>query len=123
VLVGVTDDRDTSPALVGAYTAAYLVGAVISAAVLRSRLGDLGTGWATYAAKLVGAVAVSTGVALLLRLVLPDLPSSPSVLLALTHLAVLGGSAALTFLVAARLLRIDEVTSVLATVLRRAGRH
>ena len=121
VLVRATDDRDTSPALVGAYTAAYLVGAVISAAVLRSRLGGLGSGWASFGAKLVGAVAVSTGVAVGLRLVLPDLPSSPSVLLALGHLAVLGAGTVLTFLVAARLLRLQEVTAVLATVLRRTG--
>lgn len=120
VLVASTSVKWTSPALVGAYTAAYLVGAAISAAVLRARLGELGTGWASYAAKLVVAVGASTGVAVGLRLVLPSLPSSPSVALALAHLAVLSAGAVLAFLAAARLLGIEEVTSVVGTVLRRA---
>ena len=122
VLVAVTDDPQTSPALIGAYTAAYLVGAAISAAVLRSRLGDLGDGWATYAAKVVAAVVGSTAVALGLRLLLPGLPESPSFVLALAHLALLGAAAVMAFLALARLLGIDEVTSVLGTVLRRARR-
>jgi putative peptidoglycan lipid II flippase len=122
VLVGATSAKWTSPALIGAYAAAYLVGAAISAAVLRSRLGDLGDGWAPYAAKLVTAVGISTAVALGLRLLLPGLPESPSFALALAHLAVLGAAAVLAFLALARLLGIDEVTSVLGTVLRRARR-
>jgi putative peptidoglycan lipid II flippase len=123
VLVASTSVKWTSPALIGAYTSAYLVGALVSTVLLQRRVGGLGDGvWPAFLAKLVVAVLLSTGVALGLRLVLPDLPSTPSVLQALAQLLVLGGAAALTFLLAARVLRIDEVTSVLATVLRRASR-
>ena len=123
VLVGATSDKWTSPALIGAYTSAYLVGAVISTLVLRRRLGGLGTdGWVGFVARLLGAVLVSTALALGLRLLLPDLPADPSVVEAFAHVVVLSGTAVLAFLLTARILRLDEVTSVLATVLRRTSR-
>ena len=126
LLVAATDDRGTSPALVGAYTCAFLVGAVISSLVLRSRLGGLdvgsGAGWASYGVRLLLAVVASTALALGLRLLLPDLSDDSSVLRALLEVALLTGIAVLTFLVAARVLRINEVTSVLGTVLRRTSR-
>lgn len=120
VLVGATSSKWTSPALIGAYTAAYLVGAVVSTLVLQRRVGGIGDGaWAGFLGRLVVAVLVSTGAALALRAVLPGLPSSPSVIEAFFQLVLLGGVAVLAYLVAARVLRINEVTSVLATVLRR----
>jgi putative peptidoglycan lipid II flippase len=123
VLVGATGDRWTSPALIGAYTSAYLVGAVVSTLVLRHRLGGLGAGgWASFVVRLVGAVAVSSGLALGIRVLLPGSSSDGSLVEAFAELVLLGGVAVLAYLVAARLLRINEVTSVLATVLRRASR-
>ena len=123
VLVASTSVKWTSPALIGAYTAAYLVGAVVSSVMLQRRIGGLGDGvWSAFLGKLVVAVVVSTGVALLLRVVLPALPSDPSVIEAFFHLVLLGGAAVPAYLLAARALRIDEVTSVLSTVLRRTRR-
>ena len=123
VLVASTSVKWTSPALIGAYTAAYLVGAVVSSVMLQRRIGGLGDGvWSAFLGKLVFAVVVSTGVALLLRAVLPALPSDPSVIEAFFHLVLLGGAAVPAYLLAARALRIDEVTSVLSTVLRRTRR-
>lgn len=124
VLVGVTSDKWTSPALIGAYTAAYLVGAVISSLVLRGRLGGLGSrgGWASYAGRLAVAVAAATGLALGVRVLLPGLPDDPTVFRGVAELALLGGLAVLAFLLAARMLRINEVMSVVGTVLRRARR-
>jgi putative peptidoglycan lipid II flippase len=125
LLVSATDDRGTSPALVGAYTCAYLVGSLISALVLRDRLGRLspttGASWPSYLGRLLLAVVASTALAAGLRLLLPDLPEDPSLPRALLELALLTGTAIAAFLVAARLLRLNEVTSVLSTVLRRTS--
>ncbi|WP_372735238.1 murein biosynthesis integral membrane protein MurJ, partial [Nocardioides sp.] len=74
ILVGATSDRDTSPALVGAYTAAYLVGAGLSTIVLRRHLGSIsvatGTGWSGFALRVLVTVAVATAVAGGVRLLL-----------------------------------------------------
>ena len=43
VLVGLSDDEHTAPALVLAYTASYVVGSIVSYSVLRRRLGGLET--------------------------------------------------------------------------------
>jgi putative peptidoglycan lipid II flippase len=101
------------------------VGSLVSALVLRRSLGGLGApgaGWPSYLARLLVAVLVSTAVALGVRLLLPDLPDDPSTLRALLELAVVGGVGVLAFLGAAKALRINEVTSVLGTVLRRTQR-
>jgi putative peptidoglycan lipid II flippase len=123
LLVMATDDRWTSPALVGAYACAYLVGSLVSALVLRRTLGRLGvpnaTGWPSYVTRLLGAVSVSTALALGVRLLLPDLPDDPSTARAVLELALLIGVAVTAFLAAARLLGLKEVTSVLGTLLRR----
>ena len=96
---------------------------MISSLVLRHRLGGLGgVGWPAYLGRLAAAVLVSTGLALGLRLVLPDLGADPSVIAAFFHVVLLGGAAVLAYLFAARLLRLNEVTSVLGTVLRRTSR-
>jgi putative peptidoglycan lipid II flippase len=123
LLVAATDDRETSPALVGAYACAYLVGSLVSALVLRRALGGLavgtGPGWSSYVARLLVAALVSAGLALGVRLLLPDLPEDPATVRAVLELALLTGVAVGGFLVLARLLRITEVTSVISTVLRR----
>jgi hypothetical protein len=78
-----------------------------------------GAGWPSYLARLLGAVSVSTALALGVRLLLPDLPDDPSTVRAVLELAVLSSVAVLAFLAAARLLGLKEVTSVLGTLLRR----
>jgi len=123
LLVTATDDSGTSPALVGAYACAYLVGSLVSALVLRRTLGGLrvpaGAGWPSYLARLLVAVLASTALALGVRLLLPDLTDDPSTVRAVLELALLSGVAVVGFLGAARMLRLDEVTSVLSTLLRR----
>ena len=126
VLVGATSARGTSPALALAYACAYLVGSVVSVIVLRRALGGMhaaGAGtWGSYLARLLVAVVVSTALALGVRLLLPDLPDDPSLPRALVDLALLSGVAVVAFLVAARLLRLTEVTSVISTLSRRRAR-
>jgi putative peptidoglycan lipid II flippase len=126
LLVAATDDRGTSPALVCAYACAYLVGSLVSVTVLRRALGGLGvaggTGWPSYAARLLVAASLSTALALGVRLLLPDLPDDPSTARAALELALLSGVAVAAFLAAARLLGLKEVTSVLGTLLRRTRR-
>ena len=124
LLVAMTDDRGTSPALVGAYTCAYLVGSLVSALVLRRVLGGLGVtggaGWPSYLGRLLVAVVASTALALGVRLLLPDLPDDPSTVRARAASSPCSpASPCVAFLAVARLLRINEVTSVLSTVLRR----
>ena len=64
VLVGASDAQRTSPALVGAYCAAYLVGAVTSYVVLARTLGDLGTALLpAFLVRLAAAVVLATAVA------------------------------------------------------------
>lgn len=123
LLVSATDDPGTSPALVGAYACAYLVGSLVSVLVLRRAVGALavadGSGWPGYLARLLAAVLVSAAVALGVRLLLPDLPEDPSTVRALLELALVGSAAVGSFLLASRLFGLKEVTSVLTTVLRR----
>jgi putative peptidoglycan lipid II flippase len=123
LLVAYTDDRGTSPALVGAYACAYLVGSVVSALVLRKAVGGLsaagGSGWPAYLGRLLLAALAAASLALGVRLLLPDLPDDPSTVRAVLELALLSGVAVGCFLLLARVLRITEVTSVISTVLRR----
>ena len=127
LLVAATDDRGTSPALVGAYSCAYLVGSVISALVLRQRLGGLdvsdAAGWPSYLGRLLLAVGAVDGAG--------ARDPAPAARPARRADDAPGGRRAR----AARrrggprlsspppaLLRLNEVTSVLGTVLRRASR-
>ncbi len=120
VLVNRTDEAGTAPALVVAYTASYAVGALASYAVLRRRVGGFGgSAPLAFLARLLVAVALSTGAAALVRLVLPDLPGEPRLVPALVHTVAIGGVAVVAFLAAARLLRLAEITTMLDLVLRR----
>lgn len=120
LIVARTDDEQTSPALVVAYTAAYAVGSLVSYAVLRRRLGGLETNRLTrFVVRMALAVGVSTGVAFALAHLLHGLSDDPQwVVAALQALAITGVDIAI-FLALARALRITEVTSVIETVTRR----
>jgi putative peptidoglycan lipid II flippase len=123
VLVARADAEDTSPALVVAYTAAYAVGSLLSYAVLRGRLGGLGTPrLLRFLVRLVAAVAVSTAVALAVAVGLHGLTDRPHWLLAALFAAVIAGVDAVVFVLIARALRMREVTAVLETVTRRLSR-
>lgn len=127
VLVGRVEADETAPMLVLAYTAAYAVGALVSFGLLTRRLHVLRVGdLLLFLLRLLVAAAVSTAAAWAaswpVGALVDALPASGSWPLA----AVEGGLIALVdvvvFVVVARLLRIDEVTSVLGTVAGRLRR-
>ena len=120
VLVGLTDARHTSPALVLAYTAAYAVGSLLSYSVLRARLGGLETPQLFhFLARLALAVAVSTAVAFAVAAALHAVTDSPHWLLAAVIAGVVMTVDGVVFVLVAKAIRIREVTSVLDTVTGR----
>ncbi len=121
-LVALTDDAATSPALVGAYVASYAVGSAVSYLVLSRRVGGLG-GRRTvrYVLRLLVVVAVATAVGGLVMWGLTTALGDSWPAAALRVVAVTGLGAA-AFLLAARALRLAEVTDVLNTLTRRFRR-
>jgi putative peptidoglycan lipid II flippase len=123
---------DTSPRLVMAYAGSYLVGAVASYSLLRRVLGGLQTPvLVRFLVRVLLAAALAAGVAWLakhgLQQLWPDATglaatSRSGKLQAVTVLAVTGLVDAAVFLAAARMMRIAEVTSVLALLTRRLHR-
>lgn len=120
LLVREATAEQTSPALVIAYAASYLVGAGVSSAVLARRLGGLGFGpLARFAARLLVVAAVSTAAAYGMARLLSGLGDDPALVVALLRALAVTGVDVVAFLLVARLLRLSEVTEVLDTVLRR----
>jgi putative peptidoglycan lipid II flippase len=120
VLVERTDPVHTSPALVVAYAASYVVGSVASYAVLRRQLGGLQTRrLVRFLVRLALAVAVSTAVAYLVARGLEGLAGGPGKLVAVGRAFAITLADVVVFVVAARLMRLTEVTSVIDTVTRR----
>lgn len=120
LLVREATDAETSPALVLAYSASYLVGSVVSYAVLRRRLGGLRTPTLVrFLVRLLIAAALATGAAIATVSLLDLLDDDPGWLLAAVRLALVGAVDVLVLVVAARALRIREVTSVVETFTRR----
>ena len=110
----------TSPALVIAYGASYLVGSAVSYGMLARRLGGLETPTSLrFLARLLIAAGISTAAAWLLGQVLPGGGDDVSHLGAAFRLVVLGGADILVFVGLARLMHIREVTTVLDLVVRR----
>ncbi len=127
VLVRATDAVHTSPALVVAYIASYVVGSAVSFLVLRRTLAAGGGGLdgavlVRFVVRLALAAGVATFAAWGLATLLPG-GDDPSHLLALLRLAVVAGADVLVFLVLARLMRLAEVNEVLDTLGRRLGRR
>ncbi|HWM73250.1 MAG TPA: lipid II flippase MurJ, partial [Nocardioides sp.] len=123
VVVARTDAEATSPALVLAYTAAYAVGSLLSYAVLRARLGGLGTTQLLrFLARLAIVVAVSTAVAVAVAAALHAVTDHPHWLLSAVIAGVITTADALVFVLLAKAMRMREVTSVLETVTRRLTR-
>jgi len=120
VLVEQTSARNTSPALVVAYTGSYLVGAVASYLLLRSIVGGLDTALLVrFLVRLVIAAGMSTAVAWLVLRGLDSLTDDPGKPMALLTLVLVLGVDGLVLVLLARLLRITEVTSVVELVSRR----
>jgi putative peptidoglycan lipid II flippase len=120
VLVHLASAEQTSPALVVAYSASYLVGAAVSYAMLGSLLGGLRTPeLLRFLVRLLIAALVSTTVAWGLGHVLPGSGHATSHLVAALRLVVLGGVDIVVFLFLARAMRLREVTDVMDVVVRR----
>jgi putative peptidoglycan lipid II flippase len=125
VLVKQATAAQTSPALVIAYGASYLLGSAISYAMLRRRLGGLETPHLVrFLVRLLIAAGLAAGLAWLLAQALPGRGHDVSHTLAAVRVVLIGGLDLVLFVAFARVMRIREVTTVLDTVLRRRrGRH
>ena len=118
VLVSTTDAAHTSPALVLAYTCSYVVGAALSYAVLRRTLGGLHTATLLrFAARLLVAAGLAALAAAGTTYLGGD--GAGSWWGSLLRLVLAGVVDLVVLVLAARLLRLREVTSVLDTLARR----
>jgi putative peptidoglycan lipid II flippase len=116
-LVALTDAEHTAPALVLAYTAAYVVGSVLSYEVLRRRLGGLETpALVGFLVVLLMITAVTAAVAVGLGLAVHSLSDRPHWAVAAVQGAGITIVAVVVFLWLARLLRLREVTSVMEQI-------
>lgn len=133
LLVSRVDPWDTAPMLVLAYTGAYTVGSFLSSFVLvrlLRRAGHPAGGgarqWRGFVVRLLTASAVVYAVARLVLLVVEDtigeISTAPGWVWAGVELAVVSAAGGAALLAAAKVLRIDEVTSVVGTVLARVRR-
>lgn len=119
-LVSDADAEHTSPALVVAYSASYLVGSVVSYAVLRRRLGGLRTPTLVrFLVRLAIAVAVSTTAAAAAAYLLHRVQDDPSWGVAALWVLLVGTVDALVLIAMARVMRLREVTSVVDTLTSR----
>lgn len=123
LLVRGATPAQTAPRLVIAYGIAYGVGVVVSYAVLRRTVGDLaGAAVLRFVVRLLLALAAALVVALGIRwgldAVVPSVESADKAR-SLLRVAAVGGGFGLTYLLAARLLRISEVLEVLGLVTGR----
>jgi putative peptidoglycan lipid II flippase len=120
LLVREATAEQTSPALVLAYAASYLVGAGLSSAVLARRLGGLGfRGLLRFLVRLVVVAGLATAGAYAVTWAFTGLGDDPPLVLALLRAAVVTAVDVGLFLVLARALRLSEVTDVIDTVTRR----
>lgn len=121
VAVRYADPVHTAPALVLGYLAAYVVGATLSFAVLRRRLGSLEVPrLVRFAVRTLLAAGLAAGVtAGLLALLSGVIPDQPSWLQALVICAVVGLVDLALFVALARAMRITEVTAMLGTITGR----
>lgn len=120
LLVRAATVEQTSPALVLAYAAAYLVGAGVSSAVLARRLGGLGfRPLVRFSLRLLVIAAISTAGAFGMARALSGLGEDPALVVALLRALAVTGVDVVLFVLLARRFRLTEVTDVLETVTRR----
>jgi putative peptidoglycan lipid II flippase len=120
VLVGAADPEQTSPALVIAYSASYLVGSVVSYAVLRRRLGGLRTPTLVrFLLRLALVAAVSTAAAAATAYLLHRVQPDPGWPVAASSVLLVGTVDLVVLVVMARVLRLAEVTTVVDTLTSR----
>jgi putative peptidoglycan lipid II flippase len=120
LLVREATAEQTSPALVLAYTASYVVGAVVSTAVLARHLGGLDVRrLGGFVLRLLLVATASTAIAWLAARLLAGLGEDPTLPVALLRAGAVAAVDLVAFLLLARLARLTEVTEVLDTVTRR----
>jgi putative peptidoglycan lipid II flippase len=120
VLVRAADAEHTSPALVLAYTASYVVGSIVSYVVLLRLLGGLRTArLVRFLVRVLLAAAVSTAAAAGAAYLLHRVSDDPHWLLAALWVLVVTTVDVVAFVAFARLLHLAEVTTVVDTVTRR----
>jgi putative peptidoglycan lipid II flippase len=120
LLVRRATPEQTSPALVLAYLASYVLGSLVSYLTLRSRLGGLRTAdLVRFLVRLMVAALLSTGLAWALGEILPGSDHAASHLTAGLRLVGLGALDLTVFVVLARAMRLREVTDVIDVVVRR----
>jgi putative peptidoglycan lipid II flippase len=115
---------ETAPRLVVAYTIAYAVGAVVSYSQLSAALGGLGgRSLVRFAIRIAVIVAASTALAWLARTGIDQVVTGDAKINALVRLAVTGLVGAGSYVLLARLVRLDEVTEVTGVLTSRLGRR
>ena len=120
LLVREATAEQTSPALVLAYSASYLVGSVISYAVLRRLLGGLRTPTLVrFLVRMLLAALLATAAAAGTAYLLDLLDDDPSWFLAAVRVGVVGLVDVVVLVALARVFRIREVTTVVETITRR----
>ena len=120
-LVAATTAKQTSPALVAAYAASYAVGSVVSYLLLSRLLGGLRSRrLLVFGGRLAIATGLATGLTFPVAQVLDGLADDPGLVISAVRLVAVGAVDVLLFLVFARLLRIEEVSQVVATLTRRS---
>jgi putative peptidoglycan lipid II flippase len=117
-------DPEVAPRLAVAYGIAYLAGATTSMVLLRRRLGGMPLGeLARFGVRIIMASAPAAGVAWLVVWALTEAGVSPDAKVgAALILAAAGVMAVATLVLAARLLRLQEVSSIMSTVFGRMRR-
>jgi len=120
VLTHDIDPVQTAPRLVLASSASYAVGAAVSLRLLSRELGGLpARPLVRFAVRIAIAVALSAALAWLAREGVHRLLTGADKLTILVHLAVIGGVGLGSYLVLARLVRLQEVTEVTDLLTRR----
>ncbi|HET6165771.1 MAG TPA: murein biosynthesis integral membrane protein MurJ [Marmoricola sp.] len=114
------DPVQTAPRLVLAYSAAYAVGSMISFVQLSRQVGGLGgRRLLRFGVRIGMVVAVATGLAWLAREGVHTLLDGHDKLTVLVHLGVIGAVGAGSYLVLARLVRLEEVTEMASMITGR----
>jgi putative peptidoglycan lipid II flippase len=123
-VVGRATPEQTAPALVLAWMASYVVGSAISYAVLARTLGGLQTpALVRFLVRMALACTLAGVTAWSVEQALSGLGEEPGILLSLLRGGLAGLAGGLVLLLAARLMRIREVTSLVDSVAGRLGRR
>jgi putative peptidoglycan lipid II flippase len=121
--VGLVDVQRTSPALVAAYLTSYVVGSLVSYTVLHRTLGGLGTArLVRFLVRMALVAAVAVAVAWAASWLMSGWGEQPHPLVSALRAGIASALGGGVLLVGARVLRVEEVTSLVDTVTARLRR-